>query len=43
MKARPSRQEVPTVVGPELQPAEPDADHLARADKTDALFRELAR
>jgi hypothetical protein len=42
-KARPSRQEVPTIVGPEPQPREPDPDLLARADKADELFRELVR
>jgi hypothetical protein len=42
-KARPSRQEVPAIVGPEPQPLEPDADTLARADKADALFHELVR
>ena len=29
--------------GPEPQPLEPDAETLARADKADALFRELVR
>jgi hypothetical protein len=42
-KARPSRQEVPAIVGPEPQRLEPDAETLARADKADALFRELVR
>jgi hypothetical protein len=43
VKARHIRQEVPAIVGPEPHPLEPDADHLARADKADALFRELVR
>ena len=42
-KAHPSRQEVPAIVGPEPQLLEPDAETLARADKADALFRELIR
>jgi hypothetical protein len=43
VKARHIRQEVPAIVGPEPQPLEPDADHLARAEKADALFRELVK
>jgi hypothetical protein len=42
-KAGPSRQQVLAIVGPEPQPLEPDAETLARADKADALFRELVR
>ena len=42
-KARPSRQEVPAIVGPEPQPPELDTETLALADKAEALFRELVR
>jgi hypothetical protein len=41
-KARPSRQEMSAIVGPEPQSLDPDADTLARAGKADALFQELA-
>jgi hypothetical protein len=34
---------VPAIVGPEPQSLEPDAETLTRADKADALFRELVR
>jgi hypothetical protein len=43
VKARHIRQEVPAIVGPEPQSLEPDAETLTRADKADALFRELVR
>jgi hypothetical protein len=40
-KTWPSRQDVPTIVGPEPQPVEPDAENLTPADTADARFREL--